>query len=140
MNNLTNKTVLALSLIASIILSHVRTQPFIQGTSFVYATPQIIITTALAILGLTLFLNYLLIDFVKGKKILPFVVPIVILVIISLFATQFFWYYPTYFSANMVFFPEEFAGSLILVASLVLIIFSVYKTSLSLKVSNKKTV
>lgn len=134
-----NKTILGFSIIISIILSHSFDQPFTKELSFIYATPQIIIAATLAVLGLTLFLNYLIMDFVKKKKFIPFVVPIGVLLIVSLFAQRFFHNFLIYGSSEMVFFPTEFAGSLVVVTSFTLLIYTLYILSTKIKNADKET-
>lgn len=129
MKNINNQTLVGLSVIASIILSHAFTKPFTQAFSYVYVTSQMIVAATLAVLGVSLFLNYLLMDFIKEKKITPFIIPIGILVIVGAFAQRFFYSHPKFGSTEMVFFPSEFGASLVVVASLTLLFFTIYKLS-----------
>jgi len=138
MKNINNQTLIGLSVIASIILSHAFTQPFTKTFSYIYVTPQIIIAATLAVLGVSVFLNYLLMDFIKEKNITPFIIPIGILVVVGAFAQRFFYSHPKFGSTEMVFFPSEFAGSLVVVTSLTLIFFTIYKLSTKIKDSKKK--
>jgi hypothetical protein len=138
MKNINNQTLAGLSIITSIILSHAFTQPFTQTFSYIYVTPQIIITATLAVLSLSIFLNYLLMDFIKEKKITPFIIPIGVLLVVGAFAQRFFYSHPKFGSTEMVFFPSEFAGSLVVVTSLTLLFFTIYKLSTRIKDSNKK--
>ncbi len=126
MKHLNTNSVIGLSILVSLFIMNIFWKPFIHDLSFIYVTPQIIIITVMAVLSLTLYINYLLTDFVKNIKVTPFIVPIFVLLIVASFTRKFF-FADGYLGDGLLFFNNEFTINLIAVASLSLLFTTLYK-------------